>query len=71
MMPIAMLYETPDNAAAEVRYLENHKYPVSYIEMGEESDGQYMQPEDYAALYLQYATVLRRKLQVRWTLLRV
>lgn len=60
MMPIAMLYETPDNAAAEVRYLENHKYPVSYIEMGEESDGQYMQPEDYAALYLQYATALRR-----------
>jgi hypothetical protein len=60
MMPIAMLYETPDNAAAEIRYLENHKYPVSYIEMGEESDGQYMQPEDYAALYLQYATALRR-----------
>jgi hypothetical protein len=60
MMPIAMLYETPDNAAAEVRYLENHKYPVSYIEMGEESDGQYMQPEDYGALYLQFATALRK-----------
>ncbi len=60
MMPIAMLYDTPDDAAAEVRYLENHKYPVSYIEMGEESDGQYMLPEDYAALYLQYATALRR-----------
>jgi hypothetical protein len=60
MMPIAMLYDTPDNAAAEVRFLENRKYPVSYIEMGEESDGQYMLPEDYAALYLQYATALRR-----------
>ena len=60
MMPIAMLYETPDNAAAEVRYLENHKYPVSYIEMGEESDGQFMLPEDYAALYLEFATALRR-----------
>ncbi len=60
MMPIAMLYETPDNAAAEVRYLESHKYPISYIEMGEESDGQYMQPEDYGALYLQFATALRR-----------
>jgi F5/8 type C domain len=60
MMPIAMLYDTPDDAAAEVRYLENHKYPVSYIEMGEESDGQYMLPEDYAALYLQYAAALRR-----------
>lgn len=60
MMPIAMLYDTPDNAAAEVRYLENHKYPVSYIEMGEEADGQYMLPEDYGALYLQYATALRK-----------
>jgi hypothetical protein len=58
MMPIAMLYDTPDNAAAEVRYLENHKYPIAGIEMGEESDGQYMLPEDYAALYLQFASAL-------------
>jgi hypothetical protein len=60
MMPIAMLYDTPDNAAAEVRYLENHKYPIAGIEMGEESDGQYMLPEDYAALYLQFATALHK-----------
>ncbi|HEX4006813.1 MAG TPA: discoidin domain-containing protein [Acidobacteriaceae bacterium] len=60
MIPIAMLYDTPDNAAAEVRYLENHHYPLAYIEMGEESDGQYMLPEDYAALYLQYAAALHR-----------
>jgi hypothetical protein len=60
MMPIAMLYDTPDNAAAEIRYLENRKYPISYIEMGEEADGQYMLPEDYAALYLQYAATLHR-----------
>jgi hypothetical protein len=60
MVPIAMLYSTPDDAAAEVRYLEGHKYPISSIEMGEEADGQYMQPEDYAALYLQYATALRK-----------
>jgi F5/8 type C domain/Glycosyl hydrolases family 39 len=60
MIPIAMLYDTPENMAAEVEYLENHKYPVAYIEMGEESDGQYMTPEDYAALYLEYATALHR-----------
>lgn len=60
MIPIAMLYDNPDNAAAEIRYIENHHYPVSYIEMGEESDGQYMLPEDYGALYLEYATALRR-----------
>jgi hypothetical protein len=60
MMPIAMLYDTPDNAAAEIQYLESHKYPVSSIEMGEEADGQYMLPEDYAALYLQYVAALRK-----------
>jgi hypothetical protein len=58
MIPIAMLYDTPDNAAAEVKYLENHHYPLAYIEMGEESDGQFMLPEDYAALYLEYAMAL-------------
>jgi hypothetical protein len=60
MIPIAMLYDTPDNAAAEVQYLENRRYPVAWIEMGEESDGQYMLPEDYGALYLQYAAALHR-----------
>ncbi|MGB0007247.1 MAG: glycosyl hydrolase family 5, partial [Candidatus Sulfotelmatobacter sp.] len=60
MMPIAMLYDTPENAAAEIAYLEKRRYPISYIEMGEEADGQYMLPEDYAALYLQWATALHR-----------
>lgn len=59
MMPVAMLYDTPENAVAEVRYLEGRKYPISYIEMGEEADGQYMSPEDYGALYLEFATALR------------
>jgi hypothetical protein len=60
VIPIAMLYDNPDNAAAEIMYLEKHKYPIAYVEMGEEADGQYMAPEDYAALYLQYADALRR-----------
>ena len=60
MMPIAMIYDTPDNAAAEIRYLENHKYPIASVEMGEESDGQYLLPEDYGALYLQFAAALHK-----------
>jgi hypothetical protein len=60
MIPIAMLYDTPDNAAAEIAYLEKRGYPISYVEMGEEADGQYMLPEDYAALYLQWATAIHR-----------
>lgn len=60
MVPVALIYDTPDNAAAEIAYLEARKYPISYVEMGEEADGQYMRPEDYAALYLQWATALHK-----------
>jgi hypothetical protein len=60
MMPIALVYDTPENAVAEVAYLKNRKYPISYIEMGEEMDGQYLSPEDYGALYIQWATALHR-----------
>ena len=60
MVPVALLYDTPDNAVAEIAYLEKRHYPISYVEMGEEADGQYMLPEDYAALYLQWATALHK-----------
>jgi hypothetical protein len=60
MVPVAMLYDTPDNAAAEISYLKKRGYPISYVEIGEEADGQYMLPEDYAALYLQWATAIHR-----------
>ncbi len=60
MIPVAMLYDTPDNAAAEIAYLKKRGYPISYVEMGEEADGQYMLPEDYGALYLQWAAAIHR-----------
>ena len=60
MIPIALIYSTPEDAAAEIKYLENRRYPISYIEMGEEPDGHYMEPEDYAALYLQFAAAIHK-----------
>jgi hypothetical protein len=60
MVPIAMLYGTPEDAAAEIAYLEKRAYPISYVEMGEEPDGQYMLPEDYGALYVQFAAALHK-----------
>jgi F5/8 type C domain-containing protein len=60
IIPIAMLYATPEDAAAQMAYIKKRGYPVSYIEMGEEPDGQYMLPEDYATLYLQFASALHR-----------
>jgi hypothetical protein len=60
IMPIALIYNTPEDAAAEMQYLQNRKYPVSYVEMGEEPDGHYMLPEDYAALYVQFAAAIHK-----------
>ncbi|HEY1975098.1 MAG TPA: discoidin domain-containing protein [Candidatus Baltobacteraceae bacterium] len=56
--PVAVFYSTPENAANEVRYMEARHYPIAYIEMGEEVDGQYALPEDYGALYIQFAQAI-------------
>ena len=60
IVPVALLYSTPEDAAAQMSYIKKRGYRVSYIEMGEEADGQYMLPEDYGALYLQFANALHR-----------
>ena len=60
MIPIAMLYGTPEDAAAEIAYLEKRGYPISYVEMGEEPDGQYTLPEDDGELYIQFAAALHK-----------
>jgi hypothetical protein len=58
MMPVGVLYDTPENAAAEIRFLRSRGYPVGQIEMGEEPDGQLVSPEHYAALFLEFATAI-------------
>jgi len=60
VIPVAMLYGTPEDSVAQMTYLKQRGYPIWYVEMGEEPDGQYMQPEDYGAFYLQWATALHR-----------
>jgi hypothetical protein len=52
LLPIGLLYDTPDNAAAELRYVQRRGYPVRQVELGEEPDGQYGEAADYGALYL-------------------
>jgi F5/8 type C domain len=56
--PVPLFYSTPANAANEIRYLEARNYPISYVEMGEEVDGQYALPEDYGALYIEFAKAI-------------
>jgi len=60
MIPIAMLYGVPQDSANEIAYIEKRGYPISYIEMGEEPDGHYTNPEDDAALYIQWAEALHK-----------
>jgi hypothetical protein len=60
MIPVTMLYGTPDDAAAQIAYIEKRGYPISWIEMGEEPDGKHALPEDYGALYLQWAAAIHK-----------
>jgi hypothetical protein len=60
MIPVTVLYGTPDDAAAQIAYLEKRGYSIGYVEMGEEPDGKHAMPEDYGALYLQWATAIHQ-----------
>ncbi len=60
MIPVTMLYGTPDDAAAQIAYVERRGYRIGYVEMGEEPDGKHAMPEDYGALYLQWATAIHK-----------
>jgi hypothetical protein len=60
MIATGLLYVTPEDSAAQLAYIEKRGYPISYVEIGEEPDGKKTMPEDYAALYLQWATALHR-----------
>jgi F5/8 type C domain len=60
LIPVTMLYGTPDDAAAQIAYIEKRGYPIAGIEMGEEPDGKHALPEDYGALYLQWATAIHK-----------
>jgi hypothetical protein len=57
LVPVGVLYDTPENSMAEIQYLLRRNYSLEGIELGEEPDGQWVSPEDYAALY---AGVARR-----------
>ena len=58
IIPVSLLYGVPEDSAAEIRYLRSRHHPISFVEMGEEPDGQSFSPEAYGALFEQWAAAL-------------
>lgn len=59
LLPVGVYYDTPANAASLLRYVRKRHYAVPRVELGEEPDGQFIAPADFAALYAQAADSLR------------
>jgi hypothetical protein len=58
LTPVGVLYDTPNNASALLRYVRKQHYAIPRVELGEEPDGQFVSPMDFAALYAQVADSL-------------
>jgi len=60
MLAIPVLYDTPENGAAIADYARRSGIPVSRLELGEEPDGQRVDPRDFGALHAQTARRIRK-----------
>ncbi len=59
LFPVGVVYDIPENALALIKYLRSKKYPFKELELGEEPDGQYISPKDFACLYLNLADKIK------------
>jgi F5/8 type C domain len=60
MLAIPVLYDTPENAAGYAAYVHQSRIPVNRYELGEEPDGQRIDPKDFGALYAQVGGKVRK-----------
>jgi hypothetical protein len=59
MLAIPVFYDTPENGSGLATYARRQGVPVSRLELGEEPDGQRVDPQDFAALYAQTSRRIR------------
>lgn len=59
LVPVPVLYENPEDAAAEIRYLKARGFAVNEVELGEEPEEQNIPPELYGNLFLRWSKALR------------
>ena len=62
MLSIPVFYDTPENGAALAEYVKRSGYRVGRWELGEEPDGQRVDPRDFGALYAESAKTIRKKI---------
>jgi len=60
LVACAAIYNTPEDCANEVAYIHKRGYPVVGIEIGEECDGKHTMPEDYGAIFCQWADAIHK-----------
>ena len=60
LVACAAIYDTPEDCANEVSYIHKRGYPVVGIEIGEECDGKHMMPEDYGAIFSEWADAIHK-----------
>lgn len=61
MLAVPVLYDTPEDAVALAAYAGRAGYPISRFELGEEPDGQRVDPRDFAVIYAQVAHCIRQQ----------
>jgi len=64
MLALPVLYDIPENSAALTMYVQRSGIPVSRHELGEEPDGQRVDPKDFGALYAQVSRRVREAVPV-------
>jgi len=60
LVPAGCLYDTPENVANEIKWLVRRGVKLRGVELGEEPDGNWVDADHYARLYMRMASAIRK-----------